>query len=107
MADLIREEHDRYFNTYYYKCSVCGKECKYFNKMISREPVCGNCQKRKAKERLYKKRVREDAELINNILDDIMKRFSILRREITDYGYDDDSVRVYEAAVEIIEMYRR
>lgn len=107
MADLIREEHDRYFNSYYYRCSVCGKECRYGIKMNKREPVCGNCQREKQKEQMYKKRMREDDELVNSVLDNILKRFLMLRGEISDYGYDDDSVRVYEAAVEIIEMFRR
>lgn len=41
-----------------------------------------------------------------DVLDEILEKMKIVREEIDRYGYDDDSIRVYDAIKEIIEMIR-
>lgn len=45
--------------------------------------------------------------MITAVLDKILERMEIVRDEIDRYGYDDDSIRVYDAIKEIIEDARR
>lgn len=51
--------------------------------------------------------IEKENAIVNAVLDDIRKKLLVVREEIDRYGYDDDSVRVYDAAVEIVEMFRR
>ena len=48
----------------------------------------------------------ENAE-INIVLDAVLNKMKTVRRDIDRYGYNDDSIRVYYAIKEIIEMFRR
>ena len=44
---------------------------------------------------------------VNDVLDEILVKLLVIREEIKDFGYDDDSIRVYDSIKEIIEDVRR
>ena len=107
MAELLRVEEDRYYTYYYYKCRQCGKEVRYAQRCIKSEPICMSCQKLNNKKRAMKKQEEKENIEINNVLDAVLDKMETVREEIDRYGYDDDSIRVYDAIKEIIEMFRR
>lgn len=58
-------------------------------------------------EQAFEKQIEKVNTIVNDVLDDIRKKLLLVRKDIDRYGYDDDSVRVYDAVVEIIETFRR
>lgn len=41
--------------------------------------------------------------IVNDVLEEILVKLLVIREEINDFGYDDDSVRVYDSIVNIIK----
>ena len=107
MAELIRIESDKYFTYYYYRCRQCGKEVRYSQRCIKTEPICRSCQKANAKVRTMKNQIEKENAEVNIVLDTVLDKMKTVREEIDRYGYDEDSIRVYDAIKEIIEMLRR
>lgn len=47
-----------------------------------------------------------EAKIVNTALDDILEKMTLIRDKIDNYGFDDDSIIVYDEIKEIIERSR-
>lgn len=97
MAELLRVEEGKYYTNYYYKCRQCGKEAKYAQRIIKREPICMNCQKLNSNKRAMKKLGEKENAAVNAVLDDLIADI----KHLHDWAFSREEV------LRIINEYRR